>query len=185
MQDLPKLPSKWITKKTTEVYETPWIKVTDHQIIDPGGNDGQYGVIEFKNFAIGIVPLDEDNNTWLVGQYRYPVDAYSWEIPAGGGKRGIDPVESAQRELREETGIIAKKWDKVLDIDLSNSASTEIAHIYLARDLTFTEAQPDADEDLQIVKMPFKELYQRVMNGEIRDSLTVMAAMKVKLLLNN
>jgi 8-oxo-dGTP pyrophosphatase MutT (NUDIX family) len=181
---LPIKPSTWVTKSTNDVYETPWIKVTDHKVIDPGGNNGQYGVITFQNWAIGIIPIDNEGNTWIVGQYRYPVDAYSWEIPAGGGKLNIDPLESAQRELKEETGIVAGKWDKILEVDLSNSASTEVAHIFIARNLTFEEAQPDADEDLQILKLPFDELYERVMSGEIRDSLTVMGVMKAHLVLS-
>lgn len=185
LKPLPSFPNNWKTIEKTEVYQTPWIKVSDHQIIDPGGNEGQYGVVTFQNIAIGVIPLDEDNNTWIVGQFRYPVNSYSWEIPEGGGKLDVPPLDSAKRELQEETGIIAKEWGLVLEMDLSNSASTERAFIYVARDLTFGKSQPDENEDLQVIKLPFEELYKRVMNGEIRDSLTVAGVMKVKLLLDS
>jgi 8-oxo-dGTP pyrophosphatase MutT (NUDIX family) len=175
---LPEYPNSWVTEETQDVYETPWIKVTDHKVVDPGGNQGQYGVVTFKNWAIGIIPIDAEGNTWIVGQYRYPVDAYSWEIPAGGGKLDLPPLTSAKRELKEETGIVAQNWEHILEVDMSNSASTEVGHIFLARDLEFTEAQPDADEDLKIIKLPFQELYERVLAGEIRDSLTVLGVLK-------
>jgi 8-oxo-dGTP pyrophosphatase MutT (NUDIX family) len=173
----------WKQVKEELRYETPWISVSHHDIIDPSGRAGIYGVIHFKNVAIGIVPLDEDMNTWIVGQYRYPIKAYSWEIPEGGGPRDIDPLISAQRELREEVGIEATEWQELLRMDLSNSASDEHAIIYTARGLTFRPPQPDHDEELEQRKLPFDELYQMVMRGEVRDSLTVAAVMKVKLLL--
>lgn len=183
LEKLPTYPNTWITKESKEVYETPWIKVTDHKIIDPGGNNGQYGVVTFKNLAVGVIPLDEQNNTWIVGQFRYPMNEYSWEIPEGGGKMGVDPLESAKRELLEETGIVAKNWELILEMDLSNSASNEKAFIYVARNLEFRESNPDENEDLQIRKIPFDELYQRVLSGEIRDSLTVAGVLRLRLLL--
>ncbi len=171
----------WRTVKEELRYETPWIAVNHHDIIDPSGRNGIYGVVHFKNLAIGIVPLDEEGNTWIVGQHRYPVDAYSWEIPEGGGRRDIPPLDSAKRELREETGIEAQRWTEILRMDLSNSASDEHAIIYLAQDLSFHAPQPDHDEELAQRKLPFAELYGMVMRGEVLDSLTVAAVMKVRL----
>lgn len=173
----------WTTLSEEPAYETPWISVTHHEVVDPGGKQGVYGVIHFKNLAVGIVPLDEDLNTWIVGQYRYPLETYSWEIPEGGGKRDVAPLESAKRELREETGIEAAQWTKVLEMDLSNSASDEQAIIYVAQELTFHAAQPDHDEELEQRKLPFAELYGMVERGEVRDSLTVAAVMKVQLMI--
>ncbi len=164
-------------------YETPWIRITHHDIIDPSGRQGIYGTVHFKNLAIGVVPLDQDLNTWIVGQYRYPIESYSWEIPEGGGRRDIAPIESAQRELREEAGIEAHHWREILRMDLSNSASDEHAILYVAQGLTFHPPQPDHDEELELRKLPFEELYGMVVRGEVLDSLTVAAVLKVKLML--
>lgn len=172
-------------KKVSEElrYETPWIAVSHHEVVDPGGQAGIYGVVHFKNLAIGIVPLDEDLNTWIVGQYRYPIQAYSWEIPEGGGRRDLPALESARRELREEVGIEATDWRELLRMDLSNSASDEHAIIYVARGLTFHTPEPDHNEELAQRKLPFAELYDMVMRGDVRDSLTVAAVLKLRLLL--
>lgn len=172
----------WTTLNEELRYETPWIAVSHHDILDPSGAQGIYGVIHFKNIALGIVPLDEEMNTWIVGQYRYPIQAYSWEIPEGGGRRDIAPIESAQRELREEAGIEATDWTEILRMDLSNSASDEHAIIYLARGLTFHAPRPDHDEELTLRKLPFAELYAMVKRGEVRDSLTVAAVMRIELM---
>lgn len=174
----------WQIKNKKKVYENPWISLTHHEVINPAGNDGIYGKIHFKNIAIGILPLDDDLNTWIVGQYRFPLNKYSWEIPEGGGKIGIDPLISAQRELKEETGIVAEKWTELLRIHTSNSVSDEEGIIYIARGLSFFEAEPDEDEQLSIVKLPFSELVDKVMNGEITDSLSVAAVLKAKILLD-
>ncbi len=163
-------------------YSSPWIEVSQHEVIDPGGRPGIYGVIHFVNLAIGVIPLDDEGNTWIVGQYRYPTRSYSWEIPEGGGRRDVTPLESAKRELREETGIVAERWTEILRMDLSNSASDEHAIIFLAEGLDFHQPEPDHNEELTIRKLPFEELFGMVMRGEILDSLTVAAVMKLKLL---
>jgi 8-oxo-dGTP pyrophosphatase MutT (NUDIX family) len=185
---MPELPpslsdNPWKTHTTEDAYESPWIKVTRHDVTNPGGHPGTYSVVHFKNLALGIVPLDEEMNTWLVGQYRYPIDQYTWEIPEGGGKIGIDPLESAQRELLEEAGITAKKWTKIQEMHLSNSATDEFCLLYIAQDLTLGESQPEPDEMLQLVKIPFEDVYQMVCNGRITDSLSVTAVLKIKLML--
>ncbi len=173
----------WRTISVEERYSTPWIAVSHHEVIDPSGRPGIYGVIHFKNLAVGIVPLDAEFNTWIVGQYRYPLGTYSWEIPEGGGRRDLPPIESARRELREEVGIEATRWTEILRMDLSNSASDEEAILFVAQDLSFFEPEPDHNEELAMRKLPFEELYAMVLRGEIRDSLTVTAVMKVKLML--
>ena len=169
----------WKTISVEERYSTPWIAVSHHEVIDPSGRSGIYGVIHFKNLAVGIVALDADLNTWIVGQYRYPLGVYSWEIPEGGGRRDLPPIESARRELREEVGIEATRWTEILHMDLSNSASDEFCILYVAQDLSFGEAQPEDDEQLEVRKIHFDELYRMVCDGEITDSLTVMAILKV------
>lgn len=174
----------WKTIKSELKYNNPWISVTENKVIDASGNNGIYGTVHFKNIAIGIIPLDEDNNTWLVGQYRYPLNQYSWEICEGGGKLTIPPLESAKRELLEETGIKAAYWEKIMDIHLSNSVSDEVGVIYIAKNLTYFKPQPDDDEVLQLKKVSFNEAFQMVMRGEITDSLSVAGILKAKLLLD-
>ena len=129
------------------------------------------------------MPLDDDYNTWIVGQYRYPLDAYSWEIPEGGGKKNIDTIESAKRELLEETGIKATTWIKIQEMHLSNSATDEFAVIYIVRNLSFHESSPEESEQLVVKKICFDDLYQMVKKGEITDSLTVAAVLKAKLMM--
>jgi 8-oxo-dGTP pyrophosphatase MutT (NUDIX family) len=173
----------WKTLSSEERYSTPWISVSHHDVLDPSGAPGIYGVVHFRNIAVGIVPLDDDLNTWIVGQYRYPIDAYSWEIPEGGGPRHLPALDSAKRELKEEVGIVADRWTKILQMHLSNSASDEEAIISVAQGLTFHAPEPDHNEELCMRKLPFDELYTLVQNGTINDSLTVAAVMKVKLML--
>lgn len=173
----------WKTNSDQIVYQNNWIEVHHQDVTTPAGTPGVYGVVHFKNLAIGIIPLDHQNNTWMVGQFRYPLKKYSWEIPEGGGKIGIDPIESAKRELLEECGILAESWEKLLEMDLSNSATDEHAILYVARNLSFTQSEPEETEDLQLKKVPFDTLYQMVMSGEIQDAMTVAAVLKLKLVL--
>jgi ADP-ribose pyrophosphatase len=174
----------WKTKNSELKYENPWISVTEHQVINAAGNDGIYGTVHFKNIAIGIIPLDENNNTWLVGQYRYPLNQYSWEICEGGGKMGVDTLDSAKRELMEELGIKATDWMKLLDMHLSNSVSDEVGIIYIAKNLSYFNPEPEEDEVLSIKKVSFNEAYEMVMKGEITDSLSVAGILKTKILLD-
>ena len=157
--------------------------MTEYQVINPSGNPGIYGKIHFKNIAIGILPLDDEMNTYLVGQYRFALGQYSWEMPEGGGPLGIDPIESAKRELLEETGLKAEDWSELVRIHLSNSVSDELSIIYLARNLAQFEAEPEDTEQLIVKKLPFETVYQMVCDGEITDSMTVAAVLRLKLLM--
>ena len=174
----------WTTLSEKLCYESPWIQVYHHEVINPSGNEGIYGYVHFKNYATGVVPLDENNNTWLVGQYRYPNKEYTWEIPEGGGPMDKTPLESAKRELKEECGITAQKWDLISELRLSNSVSDEMAFIYTARELSFDESDPDDTEELTVKKVSFDEAYEMVMDGRITDSMSVVGILKVKLLLD-
>lgn len=174
----------WTTLSSQQIYENNWIGLTEHQVLNPSGGKGIYGEIHFKNLAIGILPLDEDHNTWLVGQYRYPLNAYSWEIPEGGGPLGSDPLDSAKRELLEETGLTASDWQELQRMHLSNSVSNELAIIYIARGLSQGTAEPEETEQLEIRKLPFAEAYQMVIDGQITDSMSVAAILRAHILLN-
>jgi len=173
----------WTKLSSKRLYDNPWITVIEDQVINPNGGEGIYGTVQFKNLAIGIIPLDENQNTWLVGQYRYPLDEYSWEIPMGGGPLNIDPLESAKRELKEETGLTAKHWRQFIKIHTSNSVTNEVGYGYLATDLTQGETEFEESEDLVIKKMSFDEAYEMCLNGEITDSLSLAAILKAKTLL--
>jgi ADP-ribose pyrophosphatase YjhB (NUDIX family) len=175
----------WKTLDSEVKYDNNWIRITEHQVINPSGGAGIYGEVHFKNFAIGILALDEENNTWLVGQYRFPLKAYSWEIPEGGGPLNEEPLESARRELLEETGLSAKNWREIQRMHLSNSVSDELAIIYLATGLIQGIPMPEETEQLVVKKIAFEEACQMVLNGTITDSMSVAAIMKVKLMILN
>jgi 8-oxo-dGTP pyrophosphatase MutT (NUDIX family) len=166
-----------------KIYDNKWIAVTEYDVINPNGGKGIYGKVHFKNFAIGIVVLDDEMNTYLVGQYRFTVDQYSWEIPEGGGPLEIEPLESAKRELLEETGLVANEWTEILKMHLSNSVSDEYAIIYLARQLEQQTAMPEETEQLIVKKLPFEEAWQMVEKGLIMDVITVAAIQRVKLMM--
>lgn len=172
----------WTTLSDETVYDNPWIKVTSHNVLNPNGGHGIYGKVHFKNLAIGVIPIFENGDTLLVGQYRYPLNAYSWEIPEGGGKLGVDPLLSAKRELVEETGLIANQWTKLLEMHLSNSVSDEFSIIYIAEGLTQGESQPEETEQLQIKRVSISEAFNMVMRGEITDSMSVAALLKLKII---
>jgi len=164
------------------VYNNPWIGVTEYQVVNPSGNPGIYGKVHFKGFAMGIVPLDEDMNTYLVGQYRFVLNQYTWEIPEGGGAFDVHPLESAKRELLEETGLKASRWTEIQRMHLSNSVTDELSIIYLAQDLQQFEPEPEDTEQLVIKKVPFDEVYRMVCDGTITDSVTVAAVLKIRLM---
>ena len=172
----------WKILAERKIYDNPWIGITEYDVINPGGGKGIYGKVHYKGLAIGILPMDEEGYIWLVGQYRFVLDAYSWEIPEGGGDPDIPPVESAKRELEEETGLVASDWSLLMEMHLSNSVSDERAFVYLARGLEQREAMPEETEQLVVRRLPFEEAYKMMERGEITDSMSVAAILKVKLM---
>jgi 8-oxo-dGTP pyrophosphatase MutT (NUDIX family) len=173
----------WTILSSEKKYDNPWIKITEHQVLNPAGGKGIYGVVHFKNAAIGVVALDEEHNIYLVGQYRFALEQFSWEIPEGGGPHGEDPLIAAQRELLEETGLVAADWKLIVRIHLSNSVSDEAGVIFLARQLEQREAEPEETEQLFVKKVPFETAYQMVKNHEITDSISIAAILKVRLMM--
>jgi len=164
------------------VYDNPWINLTQYEVITPAGTRGIYGKVHFKNIAIGVIVIDENGDTYLVGQYRFPLNEYSWEIPEGGCPEGTDYLTTAKRELKEETGFEAKTWTEILRMHVSNSVSDEYAVVYLAQDLVAGEAEPEETEKLTIQKMPFAQALQWVMEGKITDSISVAGILKWNLM---
>ncbi|GAB4131052.1 MAG: hypothetical protein OHK0045_17720 [Raineya sp.] len=175
----------WQVLDTKQIYENPWIAVREDQVINPNGGRGIYGTVSFKNKALGIVPVDENGYTWLVGQYRYPLEEYSWEIPMGGGKivensKDFDTqlLEAAQRELLEETGLIAKKWLKIARIHTSNSVTDEEGFVFLAQELYQTDSSPEETEALEVRKIHLSEALQMVLDSEISDAISMVGILK-------
>jgi len=181
---MPSMKNPWTTLKTKPVYDNPWIEVVEHDVLNPKGRPGIYGVVRYKNLAIGVIPIHADGTTVLVGQYRYPLDVYSWEIPEGGGSRAVEPLESARRELAEETGLSAAKWLRFMELHLSNSVSDEHAINFLAWDLSQGAARPDDTEQLAIRRVPFAEAVRMAMEGEITDAMAVAGLLKAQLMLD-
>ncbi len=173
----------WKIVREKFIYENPWMKVTEFDVINPAGREGIYGKVHFKNTGVGIFPLDENLNTYLVGQFRFTLGKYSWEIPEGGCPPDEEPLETAKRELLEETGLKAKKWSHLFDMHLTNSIADEFGVVYLARDLEQHEAMPEETEQLAVRKVHFDEAYQMVEDGRITDSISMAAIYKVKLML--
>ncbi|EWY36062.1 DNA mismatch repair protein MutT [Skermanella stibiiresistens SB22] len=172
----------WTTLGAEVRYENNWIRVVENDVINPAGNPGIYGVVHFKGVAIGVLPIDAEGCVHLVGQYRYSLEAYSWEMPEGGGSPSVSPVEEAKRELREETGLLARQWRELLRIHTSNSICDEHGVIYIAWDMDQTESEPEDTEDLIIIRMPFARVVDLVLDGAITDAMTVAAVLKAQLL---
>lgn len=173
MRTPPSSENPWKTLTEKEVYSNPWIRVSHREVINPSGGEGIYGVISFRNKAIGVVPVDEELNTYLVGQFRYTLNEYSWEIPEGGGPEDEEPAHTALRELQEETGLVAGKVELLGKIHTSNSVTDEVGYLFLAQNLTQAEADPEETEELCIKRLPLSEAVALVEKGEITDSLSM------------
>jgi 8-oxo-dGTP pyrophosphatase MutT (NUDIX family) len=166
----------WQVISSKQVYDNPWIAVREDQVIRPDGEPGVYGVVHFKNVAVGILALEEDH-IYLVGQYRYPLDLYSWEIPEGGCPEGEEPLRAAQRELREETGLQARHWRRLGEAYLSNSVADEYAVWFLATGLVPGEQRPEGTEALAMRRLPLREVLDMALSGQITDALSLVAIM--------
>lgn len=182
MTDEPNRRGPWIVNASRRPYDNPWIGVSEHDVTDPGGNPGLYGVCHMKSFAVGVVAIDGEGFTWLVGQHRFPRDYYSWELPEGAGNKSVPPLDSAKRELKEETGVTAAGWREFMQTDFSNAVTDEIGFGYLAWEVTVGEPQPDPDEKIEIRRLPFSHALEMAMTAEIRDAFSQIMLMKVDIL---
>jgi 8-oxo-dGTP pyrophosphatase MutT (NUDIX family) len=169
----------WKKLASRVVWENDWMQVLEDDVIHPGGGKNKYGHVRFKNRAVAILPLDDDGNTWLVGQQRYTLDAWSWELPMGGAPLDEDLLEAAQRELREETGLTAARWSELMKLHTSNSITDEYGVVYVARELTAGETDFEETEALEVRRLPLDEAVAMVERGEITDAISVAAILRV------
>lgn len=174
----------WQQLRCREVYNNPWLRLEHHDVLTPAGTAGIYGKICFHNIAVGVIPVDADGHTYLVGQYRYPLEAYSWEIPEGGCPRGTSTAETAHRELAEETGLRARCLYRLMTLHTSNSVSDEVAEVYLAMDLEQGEADTEETEDIEVQRIPLGQAIDRALAGDISDAISVAALLKLRVLLS-
>jgi len=168
----------WNVKCTSRPFENEWFALDRHEVVRPDGRDGTYTVVRFRRLAVGVLPMEPDGSVHLVGQWRFPLGHYSWEMPEGGAEPGEDPLECAKRELEEETGLSAGRYQRVLELDLSNSLTDERAVIYLAFDLSPGKAKPEGTEVLRRRRARFVDVLERVADGRIRDAMTVAAVLR-------
>jgi 8-oxo-dGTP pyrophosphatase MutT (NUDIX family) len=165
--------SPWAVLAERPVYDNPWLSLSEYDTVAPTGKPALYGLVRFKNLALAILPLHDDGTITMVGQHRFPIPGYSWELPEGGGPLGADPLEGARRELREEAGLQAAEWRKVLTYQLSNSVTDEVGHGFVALGLTPAPVEPDETEALQIARVPFREALELALAGHIQDMPTL------------
>jgi 8-oxo-dGTP pyrophosphatase MutT (NUDIX family) len=171
----------WQRLARRAAYENPWITVWHDDVLRPDGSPGIYGVVHFRTVAAGVVAIDALDRVLLVGQHRYTLDAYSWEIPEGGVPPDEDPLDGARRELAEETGVVAATWRELGRAHLSNSVTDESAVFYLATDLREGTPDPEATEDLAVRRVPFDEALAMTLDGRISDALAILALQRVAL----
>ena len=169
----------WKSLRHEVVFQNPWIRIESHDVVAPTGRECHYGLVRFNNRAVGVLPLYDDGTVALVGQARFALGTFSWEMPEGGVPEGEDPLDGAKRELREETGLTAANWQEILRFDMSNSVTDEIAVLYLATGLSAGESEPDETENLFAARVPFSQLLKAVIMGQVRDGLTVASVLRV------
>lgn len=163
----------WVTHSSIDVYDNPWIHLEEHQVTNPAGKPGIYGKVCFKSQAVGVIPVDDQGNTWLVGQHRYTLNEWSWEIPMGGSPLGEDCTVTALRELKEETGLQANKIQQVLRLHTSNSITDEEGFVFLAQDLKQEQTEFEDTEDIEVLKLPLKDAIAMAQDGRITDAISV------------
>lgn len=165
----------WRRRSRSIAYTNPWIDVFHDEVDRPDGSPGIYGVVHFHSRAVGVVAVADDGRLLLVGQHRYALDEYSWEIPEGGVPIGEDLEAGARRELREETGYEASEWRRLCRMSVSNSVTDETGALFVATGLRPGTATPDATEDLALRWATLDEVLAEIGSGGIHDLMTIAA----------
>lgn len=175
----------WKKLSTKIVYKNPWIKVIEDKVIKPDGSRGIYAYVETRGPSVCVVAIDDNNEVYLIGQYRYTSGEFSWEVP-NGNSDGEDVLSAAKRELTEETGLVAKRWENVGYFWVMNGVVREKCHVFIARDLTQTDKEEKREEGIvSVKKIPLGELLRQVKAGEITDDQSIVALAKAFLFLFN
>jgi 8-oxo-dGTP pyrophosphatase MutT (NUDIX family) len=169
----------WSTLSVRKIFDNPWLELWEERCLDPSGKPAVYGKISFRTKAVGVIPIDGDGHTWLVGQYRYCINQYCWEIPMGGSPHPVPVLESAKRELREETGLSARRWEQILFVHLSNSVTDEEGYVFTAEDLDHGQPEFESTEKIEIRRIPLQDAIRMAVNGEITDGLSVTGLLKL------
>jgi 8-oxo-dGTP pyrophosphatase MutT (NUDIX family) len=169
----------WKKLESRVVFDNPWITVFEDRVVNPGGGRNDYGHVHFKNRAVAIVPLDEDGNTWLVGQDRYTLGTFTWELPMGGAPLEESPLDAAKRELKEETGLTAVKWTELMQLHTSNSITDEVGVVFIAEQLKEGQSELEETENIELRKLKLKEAVEMAVRGEITDAISVAALLAV------
>lgn len=172
----------WKKLSSRTVFENDWMQVLEDHVINPGGGENRYGHVHFKNRAVAIIALDDDDNTWLVGQQRYTLGEYSWELPMGGAPLDEEPLAAAKRELKEETGMTANHWEEVMRLHTSNSITDEVGLVYVATGLTQGDPQTEEMEELAVRSLPLDAAVHMVLDGEITDAISAAALLRLAVL---
>ena len=170
----------WTIKRTEKIFSNDFFRVYEDDVIQPDGSRGKYATIEFKN-GVSILPVDEENNVYLTKQFRYALERDDLEATAGVIEVGEEILAAAQRETREELGIVAEEWIKLGKIEGDTSIVRCATFLYLARNLSFVEPDSDATEEIEIIKLPLEEALRKIENGEITHDLTALLIMKTRL----
>jgi 8-oxo-dGTP pyrophosphatase MutT (NUDIX family) len=177
----PEHPNPYTVTNREMVFESPWIRLREDRFRHRKGVEGRYPICGFRRTACGVLALDDQDRVVLVGQWRYPLEQYSWEIVEGGGEEHESPFECIQRELGEEANLQAGLWEPLAYSNLSNSSTDEEAFLFLASDLSAAQGhEPDAEEELRVHHEPFATCLRRVLSGEIADGLTVIALLALQ-----
>jgi 8-oxo-dGTP pyrophosphatase MutT (NUDIX family) len=169
----------WTTLSVRKVYDNRWLALWEERCLDPSGKPALYGKVSMHNKAVGIIPIAGNGDTWLVGQYRYCLDEYSWEIPMGGAPHHLPVLESAKRELKEETGLTAGRWQQILFVHTSNSVTDEEGYVFTAEDLREGETEFESTEKIEIRRLPARDAVAMAMRGEITDAISIAGLLKL------